>query len=586
MDQFEFTSLVCSRPQNFAWFLGAGASRSAGLPTATDLLWDMKRRHYCSVENQEISRQEMQVEAVQAKIQSYIESQGFPPLWDNYEYPECFAKIFGEDKERQRKYIKAMLSEEHVSLSVGHRVLGAMLASRLTRIAFTTNFDTVIEKAVAEVGGASLSAYHLEGAHSANDALNNEEFPIYCKIHGDFRYDSLKNLPEDLATQNEHLSQTLVNAVNRFGFVVSGYSGRDESVMQLFRSALSAPNPFPHGLFWTGMKGSEPIPAVQALLDAATETGVKAAYVPIETFDSLLSRIWRNIEGKPPEMDGKVRRTETANVNIPLPDAGTMAPLIRFNALPVRKMPSRCLQLQFTKPVEWADLRMAQQQTEGQLILTKGENVWCWGETEIAEDHFGAALASIEAVPLPDDLARPEYLHFRGFIEEALVKALARSKPLLTRTNRSGSWLIVDPHTDDVGVLAPLQNQVGKVSGGISGLFTEPTENHPERVPVHWSEAARISLEMKGGKSWLQIDPDVWIWPPRARRDATEFLDGRRSKRFNNKYNALLDAWLELALGPHERNADIEIAPFGRGGEDENPHFVVGSRTAFARRLR
>src|ERR1017187_5835461 len=57
IEQGEFTSLFCARPQNFAWFLGAGASASAGLPTATDVLWDLKRRYYCREENQDISRQ-------------------------------------------------------------------------------------------------------------------------------------------------------------------------------------------------------------------------------------------------------------------------------------------------------------------------------------------------------------------------------------------------------------------------------------------------------------------------------------------------------------------------------------------------
>jgi hypothetical protein len=68
------------------------------------------------------------------------------------------------------------------------------------RAVFTPNFDSVVEKAVVEVSCQSLSAHHLEGSHSANKALNNEEFPIYCKLYGDFRYDSLKNLPGDLAT--------------------------------------------------------------------------------------------------------------------------------------------------------------------------------------------------------------------------------------------------------------------------------------------------------------------------------------------------------------------------------------------------
>src|SRR5690348_5013496 len=71
MEQGEFTGRFCAKPQNFAWFLGAGASATAGLPTATDILWDMKRRYFCREENQEISRQDLQNEAVRAKIQAY-----------------------------------------------------------------------------------------------------------------------------------------------------------------------------------------------------------------------------------------------------------------------------------------------------------------------------------------------------------------------------------------------------------------------------------------------------------------------------------------------------------------------------------
>ena len=51
VDQGEFTSVYCSRPENFAWFLGAGTSRAAGLMTASDIIWDLKKRYYCREEN-------------------------------------------------------------------------------------------------------------------------------------------------------------------------------------------------------------------------------------------------------------------------------------------------------------------------------------------------------------------------------------------------------------------------------------------------------------------------------------------------------------------------------------------------------
>jgi hypothetical protein len=43
-----------------AWLLGAGASQSAGLPTATDIIWDLKRRFYCSEDQQAISASDLQ----------------------------------------------------------------------------------------------------------------------------------------------------------------------------------------------------------------------------------------------------------------------------------------------------------------------------------------------------------------------------------------------------------------------------------------------------------------------------------------------------------------------------------------------
>lgn len=237
--QGEFTALLTARPQNFAWFLGAGASRMSGLATASDIIWDLKRRYYAREENQEVTRQDMQNDAVQTRIQSFMDSRGFPPLWADDEYTTCFEKIFGDDKERQRRYLRAILAEERVTLTIGNRVLGAMMASGMTRAVFTTNFDSVVERAVAEVSGRSLAAFHLEGSTAALEALNNEEYPLYCKLHGDFRYDSIKNLSADLASQDRQLSICMQSAAGRFGFIVAGYSGRDATVMAVFHETRS-----------------------------------------------------------------------------------------------------------------------------------------------------------------------------------------------------------------------------------------------------------------------------------------------------------------------------------------------------------
>jgi hypothetical protein len=585
MDQAELTSLFCARPQNFAWFLGAGTSRSAGLPTATDIIWDLKRRYYCQEENQEISKQDIQSEAVKARIQSFMDSRGFPSLWASDEYGTYFEKIFGSDLERQRKYLRGILSEEKVSLSVGNRVFGALLSSSFCRVAFTTNFDSIVEKSVAEVSGNSLSAFHLEGSHAANQALNSEEFPIYCKLHGDFRFERLKNLPADLKAQDAELAKSLLNAGARFGFIVAGYSGRDESIMELFCAVLANPNPFPHGLYWMGVKGSPVPPAVQTLLDEAQAKGISAHHVLIETFDTLMLRLWRNIQNKPADLDAKVRKVQVTPASIPLPAMGKGRPILRLNALPIISLPSQCTALTFRRPKEWEDLREARRKSENGLLLTKSDAVLCWGSQQLIRSAFGEEPVSTEVRPVPTDLGAPDHLHIKRFVEDALCAALIRGKPLLARVARNSAFVLADPHTEDVGGLDSLFKIVGEASGVVTGLFAPPAEDHTEPEQVTWTEAVRVSIDVKNGQAWLLVDPDLWIWPPRARALATEFMDERRKDRYNRKYNALLNAWIGLLLGSTERASDIKVSAFDAGSESENPAFHILTRTGFAWRL-
>jgi hypothetical protein len=585
MDQRQLAHLVCSRPQNFAWFIGAGASRSAGLPTATDIIWDLKCRYYCEQENQDISRQDVQSEAVRARIQAFLDSRGFPALWAANEYGTYFEKIFGSDLERQRRYLRAILSEDKVTLVVGSRVMAALLASGNCRAVFTTNFDSVLEKAVAEVSGRSLTAFHLEGSRAAWQAVNNEEYPVYCKLHGDFRYEQLKNLPPDIQEQNEELAKAFTIASSRFGFIVAGYSGRDGSIINMFRKALAGTNPFPHGLYWTNLNSSPVHPAAEQLLEEARQKRVDARAVEIETFDSLMLRLWRNISGKPHELDAKVRKSHLTPASIPLADMGNDRPIIRLNALPIVSLPTQCNSISFQSPKDWDEVRAAAQKADNALILTKSDTVWSWGASAAIPKAFGEAPTSVEPCALPADLGLSAQLHVKRFVEDALCAALVRDKPLLKRTARHSAWILIDPHANDLTLASELGKVVGKTSGTITGLVTEVTEEHPEASRVTWAEAIRVSIDMRNRRAWLLIDPDIWIWPVRARDIAAHFMSERRRDRFNKKYNELLDTWIRLILGPAKRASEMIVRPFAEGSDIENPTFRLLNRTGFSWRL-
>ena len=207
------------------------------------------------------------------------------------------------------------------------------------------------------------------------------------------------------------------------------------------------------------------------------------------------------------------------------------------------------------------------------------------GARQKIKKAFGNDIKSIDNCDVPADIRKPGNLHIKRFIEEALCLALSRNKPLLYRIRKSFAYLIVDPHTNDEDKFDPLFQVVGKTSGIIPGLSAAngPEDRNPKQVT--WSEALRLSVDYKNGQLWLLIDPDIWIWPPRARQNARELLDQRRSDRFNMKYNLLLDAWIKIILCIEARNVEISVSAFSKGNEAENPTFRISTRTAFSRRL-
>jgi hypothetical protein len=54
LPETDFLQHYLQNAPHLMWFLGAGTSRTAGLPTATDIIWDLKHRYYCLHENQDL----------------------------------------------------------------------------------------------------------------------------------------------------------------------------------------------------------------------------------------------------------------------------------------------------------------------------------------------------------------------------------------------------------------------------------------------------------------------------------------------------------------------------------------------------
>ena len=174
---------------------------------------------------------------------------GMPSAGDPEQYAALFERVYPDPSDR------AGLIEELVAgarPNFGHYALAALMAADAARVVITTNFDDLVEQAAREVLDSPLveprrplTVASPDDADAAGRALVRSRWPLVIKLHGDFRSVQLKNAPAELRGQNQKLADALRTVCKQSGLIVSGYSGRDSSVMQVLTDSLDSPHPFP-----------------------------------------------------------------------------------------------------------------------------------------------------------------------------------------------------------------------------------------------------------------------------------------------------------------------------------------------------
>lgn len=565
------------------WLLGAGTSRSSGMPSASDIIWDLKRKYYCIKEQQQISDNELSNEAVQIKIQNYLEAEGCPKMWADNEYSYYFKLVFGNNLEIQQNYISDILDPKKISINSGYKILSALIALEKARIIFTTNFDSVLENAYSLIAEKDLHSYSLEGSSAALNALNNETFPLYIKMHGDFRYQEMKNLPENLKENNREVEQAFVNACSRYGLIVSGYSGRDENVIAAFEKAIEGNNAFPKGLFWMISVQGHVFQRVTSLIKKANAKGINAHIIEADTFDSLMGKIWKTIGTNANGYNQKIRRSLYLEPKIDKYTGNQNYPLIRTNAFLVEKMPSHCLVIKTKNHITPADLKARYENAHSAALIISEREIYAWGSLEeiykvIPEEE----IIEIIKTDIKENLTRfKSDSLFNSFITKAIARSLSYNKPLKLRQRYQKYYIVVSLKDNSFDVFKPLLKNALRTWDFKLNAHV-PAASLGGKVPnmdgVYWMECIEIAFEYIDGKFWLLLVPDIWIEPRDRRKDCIDFLDRKKIKRYNGTQNSLLDAWKQILFGM----ADVSIiTPYYQDIENK-PVFEVKTTSAYS----
>ncbi len=592
-----FAERFALNPASYAWLLGAGASATAGIPTGYQMIQEFRTKLFANESGISLREVDASDPVWQARVDQHHERQGkLPPKDDPSEYARAFEALYPTIEDR-RLYIERQVSKGTPSL--GHKVLGALLASRKSPCIFTTNFDSLVEDS-ATVAGQLLSPAErskvtlaaLDNAARAITCLRDNGWPLVVKLHGDYQSVELKNTDDELQSQDASLRLALTESLRRFGLIIAGYSGRDDSVMKALRDVLHEPHRYPGGIYWLCRDSNSLLPSVRDFLEQAELAQVDVYVVSGTTFDELAGDIADITELSAPLVDHIFgERKNAAPAQVPLiREPALRTPILRLTALPIEELPTVARRITLHSSPGITEIRARLKDANVLAVVAQAGSP----KTLAVYGHDGRILdalvqfqpmltGEITLNPLNDSWAK-------GVLYDALVRALCRKRPLRARmTGRGHSISISKPHAD----LSQEQVQARKtlLSKLRSAYQTELTGPVPGTQGT-FSEGLDVRLERADERWWLVFEPSTFIdIPPalneddqvRARdawRVAEEWRRERWVQKYNGKWSDIVDAWVELFTRSRgARHASYQLKP----DEGINATFQFGPHSARSR---
>jgi hypothetical protein len=556
-----------------AWFLGAGASAASGIPTGYAMIRDFKAQIFCretGLSKREIDTADpIWIERIDAFFRrtSLLPADGEPT-----EYAKAFEAVYPQPRHR-RQYIDDAISKG--TPSFGHKMLGSLMAAGKVDCVFTTNFDPLIEEsahlanAVLPVGGQNRpTVAAIDSAHRAMRCLNEFDWPLVAKLHGDYQSIALKNIGSELETQDAQMRHALEEAGKRFGMVFVGYSGRDASIMEALTEVLDTPSPFPNGLYWVTSSTSRLLPAVTEFLNRAQAAGVDVAVVECATFDELAANIIKTTDLPPLLFDRVMEGRPTPRlVPVQLPTTEARAfPVLRYSSLLVEKIPRTARRVRLAQSTTTPAVReLLKAKGARATVMALGRELAVFGRDRDVVDALaplGATLAGeIELDPIADSWAM-------GLLYDALVRALARRVPLIPRYKRAGHSVVVAPPGE--GDHPERARWHAEVLSKLRSAYGSDLTGTTARLGFPFQEGVFLKLDMIDGRWWCGFEPYTFVHLPRSEESQVDSEDaepsadtmgtrpGRRgdpagdwrrerwAQRYNKNWAAIIAAWAQL----------------------------------------
>jgi len=432
-----------------------------------------------------------------------------PPVICDCSFLKSYERLLSENR---RRYFQEKIrsAQPHV----GYQLLCLLSEVDLIDSVWTTNFDGFVARAAASFNLTPIEV----GIDSQNRLPSHlQKGELLCvSLHGDYRYDALKNTVEELREQEKLLREALVKNFSSAPVIVCGYSGRDKSIMESLTEAYSKNTK--STLYWCGF-GSYISQEVKELIAYARSNGHEAYFVPSNGFDDLMTRLSlyclldkQAFLDRAHKIISTQKNPEKIRLPFNIPSGLTVTGIVKSNAFEI-DCPSEVFEFNLKawpeQPWSWLE----NQAKENDIVAVPyRRKVLALGSIESIKRIFSSNISGIiSRTPIgQNDL--DENGAINSLLRKALIQSLAKN-PVLETNGRSIIWEKASERRPEGNAHKSVVLTLRKIETHIY-LIIKPsiyvTDNNGQEVSLEISNKVKNSI--LGYQHNKEFNEEIEIW--------------------------------------------------------------------------
>lgn len=250
----------------YVFFTGAGCSISAGVPSATGLIEEIRSQFPIQVKNIDHNK-------------------------DRYNYGKYMSAL---DKDERRRLLKPhIIDNKHINWA--HIALACLMKEDYIQRVLTFNFDSILSRA-CNLLGLHPSIYDFATANPHLYHLIND--PAIVHLHGQGTGFIQLNTQAETQKHTEKLGDFIAATLNSNPSLFIGYSGNADEFFPLLKDKYSEQ----HRLIWTGRKNNIDDIEAESVKEFLQENQNLTHYIGDIDADHFLIQLAKELDCFPPQL--------------------------------------------------------------------------------------------------------------------------------------------------------------------------------------------------------------------------------------------------------------------------------------------